>query len=234
MMIAPRMKTAAVRTSMPEMARTCARRLLGGAVERGRGEGADERSRLHRRHFTLAQRQAYRVAFGRIGRLRYEGELWHWKSGRFGDEEWEAFNRVPGIVFGNHTGKPFDPALPQNQVVRPEWTLAAFEDGEVATTYGAYPFTQRLNGGKARAAGVTFVGTLPQFRRRGHLRKIMEFDFKRRYEERKEPVAILLASMASIYQRYGYACISTSVRFDIDPKLDQLRADTGEGDGHVA
>lgn len=134
------------------------------------------------------------------------------------DEEWEAFNRVPGIVFGNHTGEPWDPNNPRNQVFRPEWSVAAIEDGEVATTYGAYPFTQRLNGGKVRAAGVTFVGTLPQFRRRGHLRKIMEYDFKRRYEERLEPVAILLASIASIYQRYGYACVSTTVRFDIDPK----------------
>jgi len=133
-------------------------------------------------------------------------------------EEWEAFNRVPGIVFGNHTGERFDPSLPMNQIVRPEWTLAAIEEGEVATTYAAYPFTQRLNGGKSRVAGVTFVGTLPHFRRRGHLRKIMEYDFQRRYEQRMEPLAILLASIASIYQRYGYACVSTCVRFDIDPR----------------
>jgi predicted acetyltransferase len=135
----------------------------------------------------------------------------------FRDEEAEAFYRVPGIVFGNYTGKPIDPNGPE-VTLRPEWALAAFEDGKLTTTYGAYPFTQRLNGGKARAAGVTFVGTLPEFRRRGHLRKIMEFDFKRRYEERLEPVAILLASIASIYQRYGYACVSTCVRFDIDPR----------------
>ena len=38
-------------------------------------------------------------------------------------------------------------------------------------------------------AGVTVVGTLPWFRRRGHLRKIMEADFKRRYEQRMEPIA---------------------------------------------
>src|SRR5262245_50779364 len=74
----------------------------------------------------------------------------------FRDEEAEAFYRVPGIVFGNHTGKPIDANSPE-VTLRPEWSLAAFENGKLTTTYGAYPFTQRLNGGKARAAGVTFV-----------------------------------------------------------------------------
>jgi predicted acetyltransferase len=133
------------------------------------------------------------------------------------EQETEAFYRVPSIVFGNYTGKPRDPERAEF-VLRPEWTLCAFEDGELATTYGAFPFHQRLNGGSTRAAGVTVVGTLPHFRRRGHLRRIMEADFQRRYEERLEPVAILLASIAGIYQRYGYACVSTAVRYDIDPR----------------
>ena len=133
------------------------------------------------------------------------------------EEEEQAFYRVPAIVFGNYTGQPRDPERAEF-VLRPEWSLCAFEDGELATTYGAFPFQQRLNGGVARAAGVTVVGTLPQYRRRGHLRKIMETDFKRRYEQQLEPVAILLASIASIYQRFGYACVSTAVRFEIDPR----------------
>jgi predicted acetyltransferase len=77
----------------------------------------------------------------------------------------------------------------------------------------------RLNGAKAPAAGVTCVGTLPQFRRRGHLRQIMEYDFKRRYEQRMEPIAILLASIAAIYQRYGYGICSSRYEYTIDPRL---------------
>ncbi len=133
------------------------------------------------------------------------------------EEEEQAFYRVPAIVFGNYTGQPRDPERAEF-FIKQEWSLCAFEDGQLATTYAAFPFTQRLNGGTTRAAGVTVVGTLPEFRRRGHLRRIMEFDFKRRYEERLEPVAILLASVAAIYQRYGYACVSTAVRFEIDPR----------------
>jgi predicted acetyltransferase len=102
--------------------------------------------------------------------------------------------------------------------ILPEWSLCAFEDGELATTYAAYPFSIRLNGARTTAAGVTAVGTLPWHRRRGQLRKIMETDFKRRYEEQMQPLAILLASMAAIYQRFGYGVCSSKYRYTIDPK----------------
>ncbi len=137
-------------------------------------------------------------------------------------EESDAFNRVPSIVFGNYTGVPRSEQPPERRgpdLLPPELSVCAFEDGTLATTYAAYPFTMRLNGAKAPAAGVTCVGTLPTFRRRGHLRKIMEYDFQRRYEQRMEPIAILGASIAAIYQRYGYAVCSSRYEYAIDPKL---------------
>ena len=132
------------------------------------------------------------------------------------EEETDAFYRVPSIVFGNYAATL--PARTEASLVPPEWSLCAFEDGELATTYAAYPFTIRLNGAPARAAGVTFVGTLPWFRRRGHLRKITEADFRRRYEERAEPIAILTASISGIYHRYGYAVTAFRDRYSIDPR----------------
>jgi predicted acetyltransferase len=136
-------------------------------------------------------------------------------------DEKDAFNRVPSIVFGNYSGVPFSQVPEERRgpdMIPPEISLCAFEDGTLASTYAAYPFVMRLNGAKAPAAGVTCVGTLPQFRRRGHLRKIMEHDFRRRYEQRMEPIAILLASIAAIYQRYGYAVCSSRVALSIDPR----------------
>jgi len=145
------------------------------------------------------------------------------------EEEAAAFYRVPAIVFGNYTGKPFDPE--RGTPLPSALSLCAFEDGELATTYGAWPLGMRLNGEKVSVAGVTFVGTLPQFRRRGHLRKIMETDFKRRYEERMEPIAILLASLAAIYQRYGYAVVSTAVRYQIDPRSINIAPSVPKAEG---
>jgi predicted acetyltransferase len=100
---------------------------------------------------------------------------------------------------------------------RPEWTLCAFEDGELATTYGAYPFTLYMNGRTAPAAGVSAVSTLPWHRRRGHLRQIMAADFARMHEAGGPALAILYASMAAIYQRFGYAIVSTHLRYQVEP-----------------
>lgn len=131
--------------------------------------------------------------------------------------ETEAFYRVPAIVFAHYRGQTLEEEPPGARIP-PEWSLCAFEDGELATTYGAFPFQMRLNGAKAPAAGVTFVGTLPWFRRRGHLRRIMEHDFRRRYEQRMEPIAILTASIAAIYHRFGYAVCSATLRYNIEPR----------------
>jgi len=132
------------------------------------------------------------------------------------EEEAVAFYRVPAIVFGNYAGDR--PPLQGLAPMLPDWSLCAFEDGVLATTYGAFPLVAQLNGRKARVAGVSFVGTLPQFRRRGHLRRIMEADFRRRYEQQLEPLAVLTASIAGIYQRYGYAVCASAVRYAIDPR----------------
>ena len=136
-------------------------------------------------------------------------------------EESDAFNNVPSVVFGRYTGIPRSETPPEKKgpdLIPPEISLCAFEDGVLASTYAAYPFTMRLNGGKAPAAGITCVGTLPEFRRRGHLRKITEHDFRNRYEQRQQPIAILTASIAGIYQRYGYAVVSTREELSIDPR----------------
>src|SRR5215213_8919527 len=68
---------------------------------------------------------------------------------------------------------PRPPSEDRPQEFKPEWTLCAFEDGELATTYAAFPFTLHMNGRTTPVAGVSGVTTLPWQRRRGHLRQIM-------------------------------------------------------------
>lgn len=114
-------------------------------------------------------------------------------------------------------------ALPAGQFValRPEWTLCAFEDGALATAYAAWPFTMRMNGAAMPVAGVTTVSTHPIHRRRGNLRAIMETDFRRRHAQ-AEPVAALYASLAAIYQRYGYGVVTTHHSYTVEPRYLQF------------
>ena len=99
-----------------------------------------------------------------------------------------------------------------------EFTFAAFEDGKAVTSHAAWPFTMRYNGVGLPVAAVTIVGTLPNYRRRGNLRKIMESYFAFLHEKGERHIAILHASLAAIYQRYGYAIATTTVSYDIAPR----------------
>lgn len=102
--------------------------------------------------------------------------------------------------------------------MEPEFTFCAFDDGKLATSHAAWPLQMRFNGVGLPVAAVTTVGTLPVYRRRGNLRKIMEKYFAMLHEKGERPIAILTASLAAIYQRYGYAIVSTQVKYDVEPR----------------
>jgi len=104
------------------------------------------------------------------------------------------------------------------EAIRPEMTLCAFEAGKLATAYAWWPLKMHMNGGIAPVAGVTFVGTLPVYRRRGHLRRVIGKHFERIKESGGQPVTVLIASQASIYQRYGYGIVSTRQSYDVAPR----------------
>jgi predicted acetyltransferase len=125
-------------------------------------------------------------------------------------EEMEEFRRVASIAL----------AMPVESFigVQPEFTLCAFENGKLTTTYGAWPFTMRFNGDGIPVAGVTSVSTFPIYRRRGYLRQITKMHFQFLHEQGERSIAILLASLAAIYQRYGYAVVSTRHSYDVEPR----------------
>lgn len=103
--------------------------------------------------------------------------------------------------------------------LHPEWTLCAFADGDMAATYAAWPFTMYLNGHHAQVAGVTAVSTLPWYRRRGYIRRIIETSFRRMHEDDGPALAILYASMAAIYHRFDFSVVSTQVNYSVEPRF---------------
>ena len=100
--------------------------------------------------------------------------------------------------------------------------LGAFDGDEVVGCGGAYSFRLTVPGGEVGAAGITAVGVLPSHRRRGILRQMMTWLFDQA-RERHEPVAILWASEAAIYQRFGYGPGTVSSAFEIPTARLQFR-----------
>jgi|TARA_B110000971_G_scaffold178658_1_gene184669 predicted acetyltransferase len=104
-----------------------------------------------------------------------------------------------------------------------EWTLCAFDDSArtdkgqatMATSFCAFPFTTRVNGKAMAMAGISTVGTRPEYRRMGLLRKIMTRAFAEQ-KERGQSIAGLWASQAAIYQRYGFTQAGMNRNYAVD------------------
>lgn len=76
-------------------------------------------------------------------------------------------------------------------------------------------------------AGISVVGTRPEYRRRGLVRSIMTQAFADQ-RDRGQSVAGLWASQAAIYQRYGFAPAGFNRGFTIDVADIQLQGAVAE------
>jgi predicted acetyltransferase len=144
-------------------------------------------------------------------------------------EELAEFSALPSYVFADtRTAEE----VQEQSLLLPEWTHAAFVDGRIATTFGAYPFQVRLNGAPVQMAGVTAVGTYPEFRRRGLLRQVMTQAISDE-RDRGQSIAILWASYGAIYQRFGYGLASVSRTYLCEPRNLRFNDAAPESSGGV-
>ena len=124
-------------------------------------------------------------------------------------------------------GEPTDEAQWEldKQFFEPGRVLGAY-DGETLVGGGAdFAFRMTVPGGsRVPTAGVTAVGVLPTHRRRGVLTKLMArqlADVRRR----GDPLAALVASEGSIYQRFGYGLGCMMGAIDIERERTRFRLD---------
>ena len=104
--------------------------------------------------------------------------------------------------------------------------LVAYDGAIPVGTTASLPFELTVPGGELAAGGVTWVGVLPSLRRRGILSQMMKRQFDD-LRERGEPLAILWASEAAIYGRFGYGISAPTVQLDADRSRFSLRDDPG-------
>lgn len=111
-------------------------------------------------------------------------------------------------------------ALPETMLagMPPKWTLAAFADGVIATTYAWWPLQLRLAGRAVRVAGVTQVSTHPAYRRRGFLRAVTRAHFEQMHALGEEAFAGLHPAWVEIYQRYGYGSVTVRHTYQVAPR----------------
>ena len=98
----------------------------------------------------------------------------------------------------------------------------AYDDGLPVGTAADYEFRLTVPGGELGTAGVTWVGVLPSHRRRGILTQLMRRELDD-VHERGEPLAVLWASEAAIYGRYGYGMAAPTAQLAADRARFALR-----------
>ena len=108
-------------------------------------------------------------------------------------------------------------------------SLGAYLGGRVVGTAGAYTFELSVPGTTAPAAGVTIVTVHPTHRRRGILSAMMDHQLAGLHEQ-GEPIAVLRASEASIYRRFGYAVASRELVLEVDRAAARLAAPIAAAD----
>lgn len=129
---------------------------------------------------------------------------------------------------GTAFGEPWDDNEIDLQLKTAEFdrVIGAFEGDTAVGASGAYTFRMTTPGGEVGAAGITLVGVLPSHRRRGILRMMMT-DLFETAAVRGEPVAVLWASEAAIYQKFGYGIAAFQTTFDA--VKDKIRFRTPSG-----
>ena len=130
------------------------------------------------------------------------------------DAEWDAYLRVFELAFSG----PLDEGEPE--VIRTVTDLdrchVAVEDGAFVGAASARGFRMTVpGGGELPVGGVTGVGVVPTHRRRGVNTALMARQLAD-VRARGEAAAVLFASEAGIYGRFGYGIATWSAAFAIE------------------
>jgi predicted acetyltransferase len=118
-------------------------------------------------------------------------------------------------------------------------TLVALEDGVAVAEASAFPMHQNVRGHTYQMAGVAGVASLPQVRRRGHVRAVLT-DLLGRMRDSGHVVSALYPFRPSFYERFGYVGVpkTRTARFNpadlgfllrakLDGEIGWQRIDTG-------
>ncbi|MGE0386889.1 MAG: GNAT family N-acetyltransferase [Gammaproteobacteria bacterium] len=126
---------------------------------------------------------------------------------------------LPAMVqaMGQGFGFDLDPRGGEgwSQTLERDRTRCAFDGAEIIGTSGAHSFQLAVPGATLPAGGTTVVTVRATHRRCGVLRSMMQAHFED-VRERAEPLAVLWASEAGIYGRFGYGCASELAAIEVE------------------
>jgi len=139
----------------------------------------------------------------------------------------EEFADAVGAIFHYFgQGEPDLERVERFSCALPFERMHAARDGDhIVGGAGAFPFEFSVPGGTIPCAGITVVGVLPTYRRRGVLTAMMQTQLED-IRRRGEPIAALWASEETIYGRFGYGLASLTAAIELPRIYGSLRQPT--------
>lgn len=133
------------------------------------------------------------------------------------------FRDALGAIFHYFGGGPDDAGAKRFEKVLPlERMQAAFDGDRVVGGAGTFPFELTVPGGPVACGGVTVVGVLPTYRRRGVLTAMMRAQLDD-IRNCGESIAALWASEEEIYRRFGFGMASFAGEIELPSGYTGLR-----------
>ncbi|HET6635072.1 MAG TPA: GNAT family N-acetyltransferase [Streptomyces sp.] len=133
-----------------------------------------------------------------------------------GADDVDEWFRVVDSAFGGILTGHAEGLQKWRKLLEPGRAVTAWDAGEMVGTAGAHTFRMTVpGGGCVPTAGVTMVSVKPTHRRRGVLTSMMRRQLDDVHEW-GEPLAVLTASEAAIYGRFGYAVATGQLTADVD------------------
>jgi predicted acetyltransferase len=129
------------------------------------------------------------------------------------EAEYPAFHAVDSEAFNSRWPAELDREY-EKVTFEFDRSLAAFDGSLIVGSACAYTFQMSAPGTLVPTAGVSAVGVLPSYRRRGILTSLMRRQLAG-LSEGGEAVAALFASEPGIYGRFGYGVSSMHSRFSV-------------------
>ena len=127
-------------------------------------------------------------------------------------EEIPAFLKLAQYSFGDYEDK--EPEQDRIDRFEVDGTLAAFDGDTLASQMYIHEFEQSVRGRVTKMGGIGAVGTLPEYRGGGIVRKLVTESFTW-MRDREIPVSMLRPFKEAYYEKYGYVRTSHSIRVDV-------------------
>jgi len=138
-------------------------------------------------------------------------------------EDWPDVLKLWSVVY-NSPRTSFE--VSERNTPEIEATWAVFDGGVPISVLTSHRFEMAHDGDYVKMAGIGGIGTLPEHRRRGHVRRLMEVAF-RSMREREEAFSLLYPFSFPYYRMFGYELVYSHDQYLNPPGAMDVRARRG-------